>query len=217
MNFLPGWFPMADSGILPLDLTYHASAASETDASSYNHGTLSFGAPYVGRYVIVGAYTDTTNITGISIGGVAGTEMVYNDSGATAEFALYYRLIETGTDGNVTVTLAGTAARGGVGVWTARLQGLTPVDTLAPTANVDPMTGNIDVSAGGGLIGLYASHSAGGAVAWSGLTLNFDIAVSASRNFSGASITDLAAEANRAITCNPTSTSDVACFIVSLR
>jgi hypothetical protein len=204
------------SGVAPLDLTYRDVASSGSNASSYDFGTLSFGDAYAGRYILAMAASDTQNITGVSIGGSAGAEMVYNDSAATAEFALYYRLIEAGTSGNVTVSLAGTAARCGVFVCSARLTSLTPFDT-AEDAGSDPLTATIDVDEGGGLIGIYGTHSSGGSVTWSGITEEFESLWESPRLISGATETGLSAETGRAITCDPAANSDVAMFVVSLR
>ena len=188
-----------------VDISFTDSSVITTDLSTYTFSTQALGAEAADRKIIVGmGHRGTnTNITSITVAGVAATSVVEAPaSGLQSDRAcIYIADVPTGTTGDVVVTFSAGQTRCGIGVW--RMTGAassTPTDTGVSAA--DPATNTLTISANGGGVGYGFSVGATATATWGGLTSeDFDEVVEATITHTGAHLNsvaggDIAAECN---------------------
>lgn len=159
-----------------------ASSASAENFTSYTFSSLSFGTAQSNRYIIVAAGVgdgdaDDRQISGITIGGVAGTEVIhaFNEfiASSTSSAAIYIASVPTGTTGDIVVATSGSGTAGNCTVVVYRATGINPsaIDTASSTS--DPASLNVDVVANGIIVACFNNYD-NGTVSWTGPTEDYD-------------------------------------------
>ena len=137
----------------PVAYSVTDTSGSTANASTFTFTSQAFGAEDSSRVIVVttaGSFNNKTgSVSGITIGGVTGTEIVsvaFRSGDATAA-AIYAAAVPTGTTGTVVVTLStttGASSRGfGIGVY--RLTG-----NRTNTLSVNTEDGGAVIATGGG-------------------------------------------------------------------
>ena len=175
-------------------VTFQASAENTTTAIEYTFSSIDFGTAAANRYIIVGvsmkkqdAGDDITNTT-VTIGGVSATRIktqAASDTTTTPVVSLYIANVPTGTSGDVYVNIGTFVVDIGIGVWRTTGISATPTDTDGSSAD-DP-TVNLDVLAGGIIVGVVINTTALTTASWSGLTESYDDQIGAI-TYGGASL-----------------------------
>lgn len=117
--------------------TFQQAASDATDAASYSFTSQPIGAASASRRVVVAigfAAAAAVTLSSVTIGGVSAT--IDGDSGnANGNRRVYFvsAVVPTGTTATVAITLSGTVARIGIGVWT--LSGGSPTGQTAVLLN----------------------------------------------------------------------------------
>lgn len=176
-------------------------------SSSQTFSSLSFGAAEAGRLIIVaishwdGGGTPKT-ISSVQIAGGAATELLYatqpvSDFGAG--LGVYARALDTGTSGNVSMVFSDAPNGVACAVWSV-LGGasITPHDTLTDSGN--PISGALDIPAGGVAIAHAHGRDSGSTVAWTGLAEDYESDEGYGGRYSGASAAFTSEETGRTIT-----------------
>lgn len=165
--------------LVPVGLSYLAGTEDATDQTTYTFAAQSFGAAAADRHIAVAISTRANaarSISSVTIGGVAATPaFVANNAASGADMAaIYVANVPTGATGSVVVVMSAAMVRCAIAVY--RMTGLnsaTPVDTAGVAVTSAAPSVNLDVVAGGPVIGaLKAAVSS----TWSYLTENFDAA-----------------------------------------
>ncbi|MEW5853754.1 MAG: hypothetical protein AB2A00_33575 [Myxococcota bacterium] len=155
-------------------VTFLGFAATAAD-SPFTFPDQSLGTPVPGRLIAVMVHTSTngnTAISGVTVGGVSGVKVisVHENQGAGAPTALFIVDAPLVSGADVVVQTSGSVGlRCAVGIWSLQgLQSSAPVDT-ATYDGPDPGALNVDVPAGGVVLGALTKNSSMGATAtWSG-------------------------------------------------
>lgn len=159
--------------------TFQQATADTTDAASYSFASQAIGAASASRRVVVAvgwASAAAVSLSSATIGGVSAT--VDADSGNSGSNRRMYFIsanVPTGTTATVALTLSGTAARVGIGLWTltggaATGQVATDV-TTSTTGTLTVTTAVNDVV----LAAAFFSGTSGTATAaWSSATERYD-------------------------------------------
>jgi len=158
------------------------TSGSTANASSFTFTSQAFGAEDSSRVIVIATAGSFNNkagaVSGITIGGVTGTEIVAvnSTSGDGTAAAIYAAAVPTGTTGTVVVTLSvttGASSRGfGIGVY--RLTG--PGTLAANDTNTDTGTGNrtntlsVNTEDGGAVIATGGGTSTLGSETYTGVT-----------------------------------------------
>jgi hypothetical protein len=189
-------FPIGFLGVgLPATVAYGDSAGSSSNpTNSYDFGTQDLGTDADGRTMILmirannaNIVADTSGVTSISVGGVAGTKIGQLPSGNQSAHWSTWILPRsdnggpTGTTGNVTINrnIGNGFDRAQWVMFAAYdLKSLTPSDIELSTA-ADPATATIDVL-GGGIVTAIAYYVNTTAFTWTGPTEVTDIIVDVS-------------------------------------
>ena len=176
-------------------VAYLTTVGDEVDRSSYTFSSVPFGDADGGRYIIVGVAHVTSSVTGVTVDGNSAT--LAHSSG---NLALYIVNLPTGTSGSVVVSMAGTAARCAISVYSAKnITSMTPVYDSAAD-NTDPGNLDCDIPGPSIAIGLGFSNVSTSAT-WTGLTEDYDgQPFTVTLTTASASLTD--AETPRTITCD---------------
>lgn len=156
--------------------------ADGTDASSYTFTDKSIGTAAADRVVVVGVAGFGNAPSGVTIGGVAATQLVLATLGTTGGFAgLWALAIPSGTTATIAVTIGGSADRCGVAVW--RLTGtrgsITPLDTDVDEDGNNSGSLTLNTVVDGGVIG-YAYSASDPNFSWTGVTKEFEFALETS-------------------------------------
>lgn len=162
-------------------VTFQETKTTTADASEYTFSGANIGTAAADRYVIAGisvvkanSADDFTGIT-VTIGGVSASTSSFIQVGGQRPVTLIaVANVPTGTTADVVVTMPNTARDGLCAVWTTNGISTTPTDTGTSSAP-DP-TSDIDVLAGGIIVGVALSTSVTTSVSWTGLTENYDTA-----------------------------------------
>jgi hypothetical protein len=200
IGFGAGGLPPASIGIV---------TAFETSADNtvYTFPGVSFGAAAPNRYIAIAAGSRSGNdsgvITGITIGGVAGTQIanIGNTAGGgsgVSNAAIFLAHVPTGTTGDVVVTHASGAVRCAIAIY--RAIGISPVPTDTGTSiSSDPST-TLDIAQGGVALAITHNDASGAAATWTGLTEDRDFDVEAD-TFSSASAAFAAPQNGLTVQC----------------
>lgn len=211
---MPGIFAgCAPLAIPPLSSSYITSNQQTVPGSISNptFSSVSVGTADPKRYILVGiAAISNANgpqtISACTVGGSGATILTQRtpaDQGGSYNDVTGFALIAfpTGTTANIQVTFSGNMATWGIGVW--RLIDLFSTSLVA-SANLsaNPLSGNINVSAGGSAFGVALAGVITGWT-WTGITERYDADQNSSGNFhSGASLDFANAQTPLAVTAN---------------
>lgn len=179
-------FCPAAAASAPAITSSYVTNANDTfvNSTSKTFSSVSIGTADSLRYILVGVIclsngNGSKTISSVTVAGNSATLLFQstpaNDGSnnySVAGFALI--ALPTGTTANIVVTCSGSMYGFCITVWKLiNLQSTTPVATATST-NANPLSGSINVSAGGSAFGVTrgdASHSN----TWSGITERFDI------------------------------------------
>jgi hypothetical protein len=170
--------------------TYTGNASNGTPTNPHTFTAAAIGTAAADRHVIVAATWSTaasvTNITGITVGGVAATiDATYYNATGPRGCTIARAAVPTGTTANVVVTMSGAVpSRLGVGTWA-----VTGAPSLALVDNdaamfTDAAANSLTLDAVAD--GVVIAHAHGGAAdhTWTNLTERYDVLVE--NGFSGA-------------------------------
>jgi len=159
------------------------SYVGRNDAGSGSVATFNsqgIGAAAANRTVIISVGQNSGSRPSsptVTVNGNAATLIVarrtdYSTSASTTQ-ALYAIEVPTGTTANIVVTWSTTVDTTAIGVWAAYgLGSLSPYDT--ETSGADPAAMNVDVPAGGIVVGAVFNGNNVAVGTWTGLTENYD-------------------------------------------
>lgn len=191
----------------PPTISYRASAIDGVPAATFTFASLDIGTAATNRFVVVGVGTrhnTSETISGVTIAGGSATLLASQNTSVGAEnniAALYGALVPSGSTGDVVVTLSGSIAMIGVGVWAAYgLASVTPAVTATSVAN--PAVLDVNVNTGDIIIAMSSTGGSGvfATSTWSGVTERFDINPAGVGYMSGADHAALISESPRTIT-----------------
>lgn len=176
----------AGGGGGPITATYQTQTSSGTDASSYSFTSQPIGTAAAGRRVVVSigyASASAVTLSSVTIGGVSAS--IDGDTDAITGNRRAYivsAVVPTGTTATVAVTLSGTAARVGIGVWS--LSGGSPTGQTATSINSNSGTLTVTTAVNDVVICAgYASHSSGTVTTtWTDATERFDASIETATN-----------------------------------
>ncbi len=194
---------------------------TSTNASSYTFSSISIGAAAADRFVIVGAATIEQSglgatINSITLNGNAMTLLARatDTAGSSnrAGAALFGLTVNSNTTATIVVGLSQESQGCAIAVWKANgLSSTTPNDTLTAT-DANPLTGTIDVQAGGVCVGMVGWSSPGeGAqtTTWTGLTtedVDDSMGSEPGKSFSAAHLASAAGSSGMTVTADPSGT-----------
>jgi hypothetical protein len=203
---------------IPADVTFQASAVSNSALTTYTHSSTALGPAAPDRVIVVGVGGRNTvagrTIDTVTVAGITATPIATLEGGSNTVAGLFRVRVPTGTTGTISVTYSGSMARAGIGVWALyNLCSDVPTDIDTQTGANPSVTSS--VQANGSIVGyLYASGASAGA--WTGISEDFDDALTGPNGSSGAS-DDFASAANVAIQRSDTSTTDEKLLVASFR
>lgn len=192
------WFGQYYFEVGAVTSEFRTSAFDLTDLTTYTFAAQSIGTASATRRVVVGvgwASAAATTVSSLTIGGITAT--ADGDSGAATgnrRAMIFSAIVPTGTTADVVVTLSGTGARLGIGVW--RLSGGGP--TGATSASVNAGSGTLTVTTVADDIvfayGFSGNSSATPATAtWTGASERFDDGLNEASNSNSSSGSDATA------------------------
>jgi len=209
---------------VPATINYRASATNGVPASSFTFAETNIGTASPARFVVVGVGvrdSDADTVSSVTIAGASATLLANLQTAAGAEnniAALYGAVVPSGATADIVVTLSGSIAMIGVGVWAVYgLASTTPVTTATSAAN--PASLNVNVQPGDIVIAM-SSTGGSGVVAtstWAGVTERFDINPAGVGYMSGADHAALVAESPRTVTSTYAASNNRAACCVVLR
>lgn len=204
---LSGLGIVSDAGIT---INQTDSASSGSNLNNYTFASESLGPTVSGtrRIVVVSGVntivSGTQSLSSATIGGVTATihaQQHHVDQGV--HVAIISALVPTGTAGDVVVNYSLQNSSAHIVVYALTADDTISVDDTA-TDTADPVDLLIDVEAGGAILGgCYQEESA--TLTWTGLNDPVDVTVG-SRNLVAAQFSATAAELNRVLQCDATST-----------
>lgn len=198
--------------LVPVSYTYIDTYISGADQTTYTFSSSSFGAADASRIVAV-AITSRASasrpITGVTIGGVAATEIsnvTGPDTSGRTNSAVFAAAVPTGTTGDIVVTHSASNARCAVSVY--RIIGATLGSSVGasdsssstdPTVSIDPPDGSIVIAAA------YVIGSA--TASWTGLDEDVETSAEGTAVHTAASRAFPSAASSHVVTCDFSSTS----------
>lgn len=215
-------FGAGGAAVSPITGGYVSTANSSADTAAYTFSAQAIGTAAADRRVVVvtgcviGGATAPT-ISSLTIGGVSAAQAVIagdNLSGQSVALGVWSAIVATGTTGDVVVTWSTSAYRSFISVYSIYGTDTSVYDTLTDDST-DPLTGTIDVPAGGVIIGGHFNHTPATNVTYdAGMTEDVDSTVEGSYYSSGH---DLYASASTGQTCtiNLTTTPTTGCMGVA--
>lgn len=188
-------------------VTFQESRTDTTDSADFTFSACDFGAAAANRYIIVGvgivriSGTDDLSSMTASIGGVSATliSFVADTGGQRPVTTLAIANVPTGTTGDVVLALPNFSRDTSIGVY--RTTGISPTPTDTGTSLASAPTSDIDVLAGGIIVGVALVASSSTSATWTGLTERYDTAFGTGPDtHSGASV-DSASTQTLTCTC----------------
>lgn len=189
------------SGSGDFSYAFTASGKSNATGTSYTLASADLGAAGAKHVLIaVSCNASPSTITGVTVDGQSCSAALSNN-GTNSSAAFYITDAVTAASGDVVVSTSGTVAIG-VAVYALYNCSGTAADTL--TSSADPMTGTIDVPAGGAVFVAWAAYNPA-SVTYTGATEDVDHgALSAGEDHGGAgSQSYAAAQTGLTITVDP--------------
>jgi hypothetical protein len=193
-------------------ITHMATAADTATKTTYTFTSQTIGADTASHKVVVaahwagGATYVSSTVAGVSTTAVADAN-ASGHSGNTRCQLVYADGI-TATSGTVTIVITGAADRLGIAIFDVRNAALgNAFATSADNDESDPLTGSLNVEAGGACLGCTAMAKTGAPnVVWTNLDEDYDEAVEGSDFWaSGASKDFAVAQTPLSVTANPDS------------
>ena len=202
MLILPPAIPL----YVPPTHVFGEARGSTATATSYNFATVGIGAASPGRFVCVGVAVSATTgspITGVTIGGIAATQLSSNNNIGTAFGSSWWgAFVPTGTTATIVVT-CGTQDRCWICTYAVYNSNLQTVRDLiqAGSAAGTVGTGTVDVRQGDIVLAFSAETNTGGGTnaTWVGATEDGAVDAGAARWLECASLRATANEIGRTI------------------
>ena len=184
---IPGTYGGAavSGGATPIEAAYQAGAHNGVNAATYTFSSVSLGAAFEGRRIIVGVHTSQNTGTTLAYSGatLAGASMAAIGShrwGSGWQGLLGLFLIEdaTNTSADIVVTVNATTRKMGLAVWS--VSGLTsaletPMDSAAANATSSPISSTLDIAAGGAVVAVAGAITGGREIqSWTGLAERYE-------------------------------------------
>jgi hypothetical protein len=180
-------------GSVPPSFSYRTHAESSSDLSTYTFTAQDIGTASATRYVVVGIAIRTAGanptFSSVTIGGVSATLVVQavNSVSDWTRTGIFIAAVTTGTTGDVVVTLSSAAARCGISVYA--LYDLTSATAItSATSTASPGSLNVNVTPGKVLVA-HAYDNSNTAMAWTGATEDFDVALEGGQHSSASLLT----------------------------
>jgi len=189
-----------DNGVWrPIEYTASSTAATITflqdtidmgNASTYTFAGQALGAAAADRIIVCFAIDGVgSTATAVTIGGVAAT--LVQTATTVRKNTLWYAAVPSGTTGDVVVTGAAETEMG-IALW--RLTGVGG-PCASGQSGANPGTATLSVPAGGVAIGgMGDGHTTYSGYTWTGLTEDFDVELTVSISYTGASATNTSAQ-----------------------
>lgn len=174
-------------GALPVDVTLRDTANATTDATSHTFTGMALGAADTRRYILVGVgYSSLSAGVTVTIAGntaplVSGTQAV---SGVIRS-EMHLLAVPTGTSATIVIS-KGDAIIPYIAVWSCLLPNATAYDTATSASDNPSLSLNTRRNGGFAVFSVSSSVDITG-FSWSGVTEEFDVAVSSGNRFSGGS------------------------------
>lgn len=211
MSFLPGMYPsLLMSGERDATVQFVDYGMSSSNASSYNFGTKNIGPAHASRVLIVWFTWNPQLSATFSHFSVDGTPMNFRVGSSSGTFTQMRTLSwPTGTTATITMGASAQMLSCYWMMWSAYY-----LKNEAPTASKDigtlgnPVSDNINVSAGGVIVGGSGAPAASSSgFTWSGLTEDLDVVggISSTVRISGASAAFHAAQSPLTVSTNANS------------
>lgn len=169
-------------------LTFHGTADSETDTTSYTFSDFDIGAASSSRVVFVAiAWNLSSVISSVTIGGVTAT--IDTQTSGACRTAIARAVVPTGTTATIVVTTNVTTLRLQVAVWSVSGVTVSLADTgIVDGSNLQAMSTTVTATAGGLIIAAHYPRGSLGSVTWTNATEDHDTQWGAGVTTSGASV-----------------------------
>lgn len=207
LNQLMG-FGAAPHRIKPATSTFLTQDATGTDATNFSFPGVNLDNPDAETWYVLFAWAIRAGaIAGVSasIAGVAADILTQSDGVSNPDSGSFMAIakVPAGTSsGAIAATFNQTYTRGGYGLWKAKGLWSPAARDVISVDGIDPLTGTIDVLAGGLLFG-GAVVNGGTSFAWTGASENFDTTVDGGAStHSGASAEIVAAQTGLTLTAD---------------
>lgn len=190
-------------------LTFVGCTFNNTNLGTYTFAAQNVSTAGANRHTIVGVIaTDSAtsfNVSSLTIGGDAATEVADQGGTGLGDAALYIMANAADTAEDIVVTWSESVSNTAICVWAAYdLSSATPVGTnTAFDTAAAAMTLSVNTSANGIAVGVCQSSN-GASFTWTGLTERADAGTEV--DYSGADVQGTAAATPRSIICDPTTT-----------
>ena len=203
------------AGVGTVTVAFTAAAVDTVNATAFTFSGHSLGAAEANRKIVitvfgVGTTASSRLVSTLTIGGVSATLAIAVQNSTEDHYAceIWYATVPTGTTGDVVVTW--NAAMGNCAIGAFRVIGAAITDHANASDNdSDPLTANINVPAGGILIG-GGGEDAVATFTWTNITEAYDEAVEGNQRHTGASKEFTALQDALAITLDPSATDRLA-------
>ena len=210
MFIFPGGATVA---VDPVEVSLTANTTSTANLTTYTFSSQAFGTAASNRKIVVCTCHDNNDtVSSVTMGGVSGTKATGQIAGSELQTEIWYAAVTTGTSGDVVVTLTGGAGQMGIGVYRVIGAATSPSATGGSTGEGTTQNDDINVLAGGILIGVSGNRSAA-TCTWTNLTETYDEAIETyGLKQSGAAAAFSSAQTPITITALLSSTSVDECF-----
>ena len=209
---------------VPPSISYVDTTVSTTDTNEYTFTDHATGTADGTRRTIVGIVgedgSNDFSVTGVTVGGVAATEVVDTAAaGAAIQSAIYIIDNPTGTTATIVVTFSEAITGAAVSVWAANnLASSTAVATNSGTnSSGAAITLSLNTQVEDIIVGVGGANVSSEAAVWAGLTEDAETAITGEAEISVAHDTAATAETPRAITVDWSGTSQYAGASASFR
>jgi hypothetical protein len=162
---------------LPDGYVVYQGTATTSSASSFTYTNAPLGTATAGRVIIVGVPARSALATSCTIAGISATR-IYTYQPIAEGISIFVARVPTGTTGNISVVLNGTA-RVGIYVWAA-YNIIDPFNPIATDEGYSTRPVNLSQNVVRGSIGVCAAYNndQNGGFTYVGLTRNFNSYVS---------------------------------------
>jgi hypothetical protein len=185
-------------------ISFTDSSVQSGAATTFTFSTQAFGSADATRIVVVGTASEDNgatdaNITSMTIGGVAATQIV-QATNSTEHVEIWAAAVPTGTTGDVVINYSADAFSVGIGVWALYNAQITNTDEGTDTDS-NPATFALDIAAGGVALACVCQRSnTNPTFTWTNLTENYDeFVVTSDTWMTGASAAFASAQTNLSI------------------
>jgi len=189
-----GGVPMLFGSALQATISLTDNALSGSNSTTYTFSARALGAAATSRRVAVGLFVSSAglNISSVTIGGVAASQVVIATKNTGAEIlitAIYMATVPTGTTGDIVVVAGTSSYMCGIDVYRLENISTTAYHTATDTTiTSDAESASLNLIADGAAIGVFSHNSAGlpRSTTWTNLTEQTDRTVEGSFSMSSA-------------------------------